>query len=203
MKKGLSLLLSVVLLFGLLPVSTVSAVEFTEIEDISLDSLGFEGFYIDISDYLPDDVEWEDIKYEIEFVSYLDFKDTEINVLYAVDLDEYHTFILYEYEDEYGYIDIVATIVITTKLVAIATFAKWKNPTVISRLSPFVSSSAMRAVTNTRAGQLRSALRPFSSFTSSQAMQDTVFRAMVNSGVSPADARAIGVGVTNVVRWSR
>jgi len=61
----------------------------------------------------------------------------------------------------------------------------------------------MRALTNARAGQLRSVLRPFSSFGSSQAMQDTVFRAMISSGVSPADARAIGVGVANVVRWSR
>lgn len=162
---------------------------------VNLADLGFTNIYLDIPEYYL-----EYLEQDISFISedeFLELQDDKV-ILEEIVLDGEHVFVLYEDENTNGHIGIRARIVFTK--IAISTFVALKNPAVITRLKTVVASNTMRVMTDSRAGAIRSALRN-QVFGSNQALQDTVMRRMVNSGMTPAQARAIGLGVSQLVRW--
>lgn len=167
---------------------------------INLTEIGFFDLYLDIPEFHYEYIDLEDLEENIVFISEYEFSELQDDkvILEEVVLDDDHVFVLYEYENTNGYTEIGARIVFTK--VAIATFAAFKNPAVITRLNSVVASVNMRAMTDSRAGFIRSAIRN-QTFGSNQALQDTVMRRMVNSGMTSAQARAIGHGVSQLVRW--
>jgi hypothetical protein len=192
--------LAMLMLSSFIPI-TVLASDNQEAVYINLETLGFD-IHIDSREYHLEYLDLEDLEYleqNIFLISeyeFLDLQDEKV-FLEEVILDEDHTFILYEYEDNNGYIGIGATIIFTK--VAIATFVAFKNPVVLTRLKSVVSSATMNAMTDSRASAVRSAIRN-QTFGSNQALQDTVMRRMVNTGMTSAQARAIGLGVSQLVR---
>jgi uncharacterized protein YuzE len=181
----------------------------TNLAYIDLAEFFLDGFYLDLSQEHLNHLEvldFKDLLEDADFVSEYDFLELKLQdgkvILEEIDLDENVTFILYEYENEAGYIGINATFAV--KLVAITTFIKWTNAKVITRVGVHVASSHMNHITATRAGIIRNAVsNKGASHASRQAMQDTIMRRLVDSGVTSANARAVAVGVTETVRWSR
>lgn len=167
---------------------------------INLADLGFTDIYLDIPEYYLEYLDLEYLGQNISYISeyeFLELQDDKV-ILEEIVLGDDYVFVLYEYENTNGGREFGARIVFTK--VAISTFAALKNPAVITRLNSVVASTTMRAMTDGRAGAVRSAIRN-QVFGSNQALQDTVMRRMVDSGMTPAQARAIGHGVSQLVRW--
>ena len=168
---------------------------------IDLAEIGFTDIYLDIPEYYLEHLDIEYLEQNISFLSEYEFLELQADkiILEQIVLDDYHTLILlYEHEDTNDYVEITAVIVFTK--VAIATFAAFKNPVVIKRLNSVVASVNMRTMTDARASAIRSSIRN-QIFASNEALQDTVMRRMVESGMTPSQARAIGHGVSQLVRW--
>lgn len=197
-KVLISVLVFTMFLGGVTPTFAKASEELEIVIDLT--ELGFSDVYLDIPEYYSENIDSEYLEKNIVFISeyeFLELQDDKV-ILEEVVLDDDHVFVLYEYENTDGYIEIGARVVFTK--VAIATFAAFKNPAVITRLNSVVASANMRAMTDSRAGAIRSAIRN-QTFGSNQALQDTVMRRMVSSGMTSAQARAIGHGVSQLVRW--